>query len=222
MFEEDVSLMRRLPVYLLIDTSHSMRGAPIQAVNEGLRLLKDTLLDYPMAVEVAYLSVITFDTEARQVVPLISVVDLELPELVADGKSAMGAGLKLLNEILDRELILNAPERKGDYRPLVFIMTDGRPSDGWKRAAKTLRDRDLTRPATVVGLGCGPQADMEVLGQVADVALSISEATPESIHGFFLWVSQSIRSASISSSVTFGSNTVEPPPLPPDICRILL
>ena len=62
--------MRRLPVYLLLDTSGSMSGEPIQQVKNGVQMLVSALRQDPQALETAYLSVITFDTTAREVVPL--------------------------------------------------------------------------------------------------------------------------------------------------------
>jgi len=212
-----ISFSRRLPVYLVLDTSRSMRGEPIKMVNDGIRLLKDSLLNNPAAIEVAYLGVITFATEAQQIVPLTALTEFSPPELVAGGWSAMGAALTLLGEVLGREIIPNAPECKGDYRPIVFLMTDGRPSDGWKRAIKTLRER--ARIGVFVALGCGPGADLEVLAAIADVALSMQEVTPEKMNGFFKWISQSIGTASRTSS-TPASRTVDLPPLPPFISRI--
>jgi len=219
--EYDVSINRRLPIYLLLDTSRSMRGAPIQAVNAGLHSLKAILLNDPSAIEVVYISVITFSTEAEQVVPLTGLLVFSPPELSAGGWSAMGAALRLLNEVLDREIIPNTPARKGDYRPLVFLMTDGRPSDGWKRASKALRKRPHAKLANLIALGCGPKADMAVLAQVADVALSMEDTTAETIGPFFKWISQSIGTASLASSAADGG-IVDLPPLPSHIYRIVL
>ncbi|EDN3960136.1 tellurium resistance protein TerY, partial [Salmonella enterica subsp. enterica serovar Typhimurium] len=54
--------MRRLPVYLLLDTSGSMHGEPIEAVKNGVQTLLTTLKQDPYALETAYVSVITFDS----------------------------------------------------------------------------------------------------------------------------------------------------------------
>ena len=64
--------LRRLPVYLLLDTSGSMYGEPIEAVKNGVQTLLTTLKQDPYALETAYVSVITFDSSARQAVPLTS------------------------------------------------------------------------------------------------------------------------------------------------------
>src|SRR5579872_5263886 len=64
------STSRRLPIYLLVDTSHSMTGPPIEAVNNGLQEFAAVLRSDNHAVESAYISVITFHDTAQQIVPL--------------------------------------------------------------------------------------------------------------------------------------------------------
>src|ERR1700674_699651 len=113
--------VRRRPVYLLLDTSSSMFGAPIQAVQQGVTLIHRELLNNPHAIETVYLSVITFDTTAKQIVELPSGEDFTPPTLTADGNTALGSAITLLNESLDRELHANTEGRKGDYRPLIFM-----------------------------------------------------------------------------------------------------
>ncbi len=71
--------MRRLPVYLLLDTSGSMHGEPIEAVKNGVQTLLTTLKQDPYALETAYVSVITFDSTARQAVPLTDLPQFQSP-----------------------------------------------------------------------------------------------------------------------------------------------
>lgn len=65
--------MRRLPVYIVIDTSTSMRGEPIEAVKAGLNSLIESLRHDPYALETVCLSIITYDSKAEQVLPLTEV-----------------------------------------------------------------------------------------------------------------------------------------------------
>lgn len=80
--------MRRLPVYLLLDTSGSMYGEPIEAVKNGVQVLVSTLRQDPYALETAYLSIITFDSDARQVAPLTELASFQQPNLEANGGTA--------------------------------------------------------------------------------------------------------------------------------------
>lgn len=86
-------MSRRLPIYLLIDTSGSMTGEAIEAVRSGLQLLVSALRQDPYALETAYLSIITFDSEARQTVPLTDLPSFQLPTIQATGLTAMGSAL---------------------------------------------------------------------------------------------------------------------------------
>ena len=81
--------MRRLPVYLLLDTSGSMYGEPIEAVKNGVQVLVSTLRSDPYALETAYLSIITFNSTAQQVTPLTELANFQAPNLEASGCTAV-------------------------------------------------------------------------------------------------------------------------------------
>ena len=121
--------MRRLPVYLLLDTSGSMYGAPIEAVKNGVQTLISTLRSDPYALETAYISIITFNSSAQQITPLTELAAFQQPNIDASGCTALGGALELLSQKIDTEITKTTAEVKGDWRPLVFIMTDGEPTD---------------------------------------------------------------------------------------------
>ena len=73
--------MRRLPVYLVIDTSGSMRGESINAVNVGIQSMLNALRQDPYALESVYISIITFDNEAREIVPLTALEQFQFQDL---------------------------------------------------------------------------------------------------------------------------------------------
>ena len=121
--------MKRLPVYILLDTSGSMHGEPIEAVNNGMQMLINQLRQNPQAIETAYISIITFDSTAQQVIPLTDLASFQMIPLRATGVTALGDALKLTAQCIDREVVKTTMERKGDWKPIVFIMTDGVPTD---------------------------------------------------------------------------------------------
>src|SRR5258708_35779125 len=173
-----------------------MFGAPIQAVQQGVYLIHRELMNSPQAIETVYLSVITFSDSAKQLVPLTSVETFTPPTLTAEGNTALGAAITLLNDALDRELIANTEGRKGDYRPLIFLLTDGAPTDLWKEPVAALKLRSTNKIGTLVALGCGPNINTQTLKEITDNVLRISETNQESLQQFFKWVSSSIQKTS--------------------------
>ena len=162
--------MRRLPVYLLLDTSGSMSGEPIEAVKNGVQVLVSTLRQDPYALETAYISVITFESNAQQLVPLTDLASFQPPSISAGGGTSLGAGLKLLAECIDREVGKSTPEQKGDWKPLVFIMTDGGPTDQWQSGLAEFQRRKV---GITVACAAGGAADTNVLKQITEVVVQL-------------------------------------------------
>ena len=175
--EGDVlKVARRLPVYLLLDCSGSMSGEPIENVRQGVETLHSTLLSNPMAMDTAYLSVITFSNTAKVEVPLTSLVSFQPPQISADGLTAMGQALHLLLESVDRDVERKKSETaRGDYRPLVFLLTDGRPTDKdiFSEAVKQVRER---RWGQFVACAIG-KANVDRLLEITDSVLMMEDAT---------------------------------------------
>jgi uncharacterized protein YegL len=205
--------IRRLPVYILADVSGSMQGTPIESVNTGIRQLHRDLLGDPQAIESAYLAIITFADEAQQAVPLTEVALFQAPALTAGGATNLGAALRLLLDAFAQELVRTTAERKGDWRPLVFLLSDGAPTDAeWPQWAEQLRAR---RPANVIALACGDQADVAVLKQVTETVVMMRDMTPDAFKAFFKFVSASVKQTSEKvGALPDGAGITLPPPPP--------
>lgn len=210
--------MRRLPVYLLIDTSGSMKGEPIEAVNAGLQSLVSSLRRDPQALETAHLSIITFDREARLVLPLTPVSELQLPPIeIPDGGPTMtGAALELLCQRVDSEVRTHSTDVKRDWKPLLFIMTDGAPSDIQKYNEMVPECKKRTF-AAITACAAGMKAKIDALRELATSVVSLDTCDGATFAQFFQWVSASISSG--AQSVGVSSNLVLPPP--PDAISIL-
>lgn len=208
--------MRRLPVYLLLDTSGSMSGEPIEAVKNGVQLLVSTLRQDPYALETAFLSVITFDNDARQVTPLTELASFQPPPLKAQGTTALGAALGLLAERIDAEVVRTTANSKGDWKPLVFLMTDGSPTDDWKQGLDRLRQ---ARTGIIVACAAGQAADTRALQQLTEVVVRLDTADSNSIASFFKWVSASVSTGSQKVDTTRKEVTGlgDLPPPPPEV-----
>ncbi|MDT5157903.1 MAG: hypothetical protein QOC99_2708 [Acidobacteriota bacterium] len=205
--------MRKLPVYLLLDTSGSMMGEPIEAVKNGMQILVSALRQDPYALETAHLSVITFDTNVRQVVPLSELTSFNMPDIQATGVTSLGAALKLLAERSDAEVTKTTAEVKGDWKPMVFIMTDGGPTDDWQAGLAEFRKRKF---GIVVACAAGPGADTACLKQITDNVVTLDTADTSSLRAFFKWVSSSISTGSqkvdANGKEVGGISELPPPP----------
>lgn len=205
--------MRRLPVYLLLDTSGSMTGEPIEAVKNGVQMMMHSLRQNPQAIETAYVSIITFDSEARQIVPLTDLASFQMVDIKASGVTSLGAALCLLADKLGTEVSKTTLEQKGDWKPMTFIMTDGIPTDDWQAGFNKLKS---VNKGLVVGCAAGSGADDSVLKQITESVVRLDSADSESIAKFFQWVTASISTSSTrveeSGKEVTGLDQLPPPP----------
>lgn len=209
------STSRRLPIYVVIDISSSMSGAPIEAVNAGLRDFEAALRSDPHALETAYVSIITFESTAQQICPLTEAGLFKAPALDASGGTALGAALRKLGECFDSDLRPKAADHPGDWKPLVFLMTDGEPNDdGWRADAEQFKKRQTTLPANLIAVACGLHANVAVLKELTGMVLLMQDLGPESFRNLFQWVSQSVKVASKAAGqpATTGPQLPAPPP----------
>lgn len=212
--------MRRLPVYLLLDTSGSMYGEPIEAVKTGVQTLISTLRSDPYALETAYISIITFNTSAQQVVPLTELAAFQQPNMDASGCTAMGEALSLLAKKVDSEVTKTTAEQKGDWRPLVFILTDGEPTDDLNKGLSAFQSKKF---GMVVACAAGMGANTETLKRITENVVQLDTADAESLKAYFKWVSASISTSSKSVEDTGSEATSmsELPPPPPEVNIVL-
>lgn len=208
--------MRRLPVYLVLDTSGSMYGEPIEAVKNGVQTLISTLRSDPYALETAFISIITFNTNAQQVTSLTELASFQQPTIDAGGCTALGGALELLAQKIDAEVTKTTAEQKGDWKPLVFLMTDGEPTDDITHGLAEFRKR---KTGMVVACAAGTGSNTNTLKQITENVVSLDTADSATIKAFFKWVSASISTSSINLEKGEGetSDMSELPPPPPEV-----
>lgn len=211
--------VRRLPVYILLDTSGSMRGEPIHSVNVGLQAMLSALRQDPYALESVHLSIITFDVEAREYLPLTPLDEVKLGEVVVPdaGATFLGAALELLLQRVDRDIKKTTGDAKGDWRPLLFVMTDGSPSDlhAYREAIAEVKKRNF---GSILACAAGPKAKQEVLLELTDRVVTLDTMDSAAFSGFFKWVSASVAVGSSSAGV---SGQISLPPPPPEVQLVL-
>lgn len=197
-----------------------MYGEPIEAVRNGVQVLVSTLRQDPYALETAYLSIITFNDTAKQITPLTELAAFQQPNIDANGCTALGDALSTLARCVDTEVTKTTPEVKGDWKPLVFLMTDGQPTDNITKGLAEFKARKF---GTVVACAAGNGADVNTLKQITENVVSLDTADSTTIKAFFKWVSASIQTGSMKVEET-GSDvgTLSELPPPPAEVNIIL
>jgi uncharacterized protein YegL len=188
----------RCPCVLLLDVSGSMNGQPIAELNGGLVTFKDELAADALAMKRVELAIVTFGPTKVEL-PFTSATNFYPPSLSAQGDTPMGSAImQALDLVRDRK---NEYKQNGIsyYRPWVFLITDGGPTDAWKAAAEAVREGEASKQFAFFAIGV-KGANMEVLQQ-------ISAREPLSLDGLkfrqlFSWLSSSLRSVSRSTPGT--------------------
>lgn len=211
--------MRRLPVYFLLDTSGSMYGEPIQALNNALSGMINTLRADAQALDSLWISIITFDRDVQEVVPMTELVSFQLPEITCpeSGPTNMGQALDLLCQKVAIDIRKGSDTQKGDWRPLLFIMTDGSPSD-----LQTFRDAVPKVKAfnfgAIIGCAAGPKAKDSFLKEITDTVVHLDTADSSTLKSFFKWVSDTIEQGNKSMGTV---ETVALPPPPSELNLVI-
>lgn len=201
--------IRRLPVYLLLDCSGSMSGEPIEAVKQGIKALISELKGDPTALETACLSVITFDSSARQISPLTELMLFKEPTLSAGGATALGGALKVLADCVKNEVRTSTATQKGDWKPLVFLLTDGAPTDNLDEGIEAIKNVSV---GNIIACGAGANANANTLKKITNNVLMMNNLTSGDMAQYFAWVSGSIKASSKSIDAKPGEAVQLPPP----------
>lgn len=189
--------MRRLPVFFLIDVSESMVGYPITNVNSGMRKIITNLKSNPMALETAYISIIVFAGKAKLITPLTDLLSFTTPELHIGGGTALGNAMNFLMDEMERQIQSTTYEAKGDWKPIIFLFTDGTPTDNVISAITRWKSH-FKNKANLVAISIGNQADTTVLKKFTENVFIFNNTSSQSYSEFFNWISASIETKSIN------------------------
>lgn len=179
--------VRCLPTYLLIDISSSMR--PVQDVlNDAVVSFCTELVTATTISDLAHVSIIVFSTDATIALPITDIQRLtQLPELECGGVTNLSSAFRLVRQCIDRDIDLLNGNGLRVLRPVVFVLTDGLPTDAegwpdemWRGDYKQLVDKGWRRRPNVVSFGLG-NATIEVIREMStnpEAAFIVTEAGP--------------------------------------------
>ena len=189
----------RCPCILLLDISGSMQGAPIQALNDGLRAFKQDLIQDPLASRRVEVAVVTFNNEASVAEDFTTAEFFEPPNLQAGGQTFMGTGINKALDLLQARKAQYRANGIAYYRPWVFLITDGEPQGESKeqilRASERIREDENAKRVAFFAVGV-EGANIEALSAVA--VRAPMKLIGLNFREMFVWLSASMQKVSQS------------------------
>ena len=155
---------KSLVIFFLIDTSGSMKGKKMGELNTVMEELIPEIRRVGEADTEVKIAVLTFSTEVRWMYSNpIPIEDFEWARLRASGVTSMGAAFKELNHRMSRNSFLNSPSLS--FAPVIFLMTDGYPSDDYKEGLRELQTNSWYKFGLKAALGIGQEANDNILAE---------------------------------------------------------
>jgi uncharacterized protein YegL len=200
----------RCPCVLLLDTSGSMAGEPLEAMLDGLETFRFDLAVDPLAARRVEVAVVTFDNAVRVVQDFAAPDQWEVPALRAEGQTRMAAAIARALQLVEERKAAYRAYDIGYYRPWIFMVTDGEPqgepAEAVAAAARELRDAEAAKRVAFFAVGV-ENANLRRLAQ-------ISVRAPLRLKGLnfremFVWLSRSMQSVAHSRP---GDEIALPPP----------
>ena len=187
----------RQPLVLLVDTSGSM-SKDIEDVADGLRALREALVADSVARNRVEIAVVTFGGAVTAHGDFGEAALFEPPALTASGDTPMAEALEQALDLLEAKKLAYRASGLDYYRPLIFLVTDGEPTDlgRWPRAAQRLRDAERARKLVLLSVGTQTASFARLRELSPDRApLCLKEAQWGSM---FQWLSRSLQARSRS------------------------
>ena len=167
--EREIVVLPKLlcPCILLLDTSATMKGFPIAALNDGLEVFQKEIQQDELTRERLEIAIITFGEGGVQVPQdFVTADQFQAPVLTASGNAPIGRAINLALDMLHDRKALYRKNHIRYYRPLVFMITCSNPSDEWQRAARRLHVEEKRREVVFFAIGA-TGVSMHILAQIS-------------------------------------------------------
>lgn len=189
---------QRCPCLLLLDTSGSMQGSPISELNKALETFKQELMSDSMAMQRVEIGIVSFGPV--QILSHFQTADTFIPpQLNASGNTPMGEAIETGLEMLESRKHTYKQAGISYYRPWIFLITDGGPTDNWQRAAELVRAGDNSEKKQFNFFAVGVEgANMSILSQICSPSRPPMKLQGLSFRELFVWLSASLGGVSRS------------------------
>ena len=185
----------RCPCLLLLDTSYSMQGNPIQALNKGLIAYKDELSEDSLAMKRVETAIVTFGGSVQVNTTFCTTENFQPPSLEPQGNTPMGAAINEGLEMIRQRKEEYRQNGISFYRPWVFLITDGAPTDEWSHTASLIKEGEDSKAFAFFAVGV-EGANMEILKQISvREPLKLDSLKFQEL---FVWLSNSMKAVSQS------------------------
>lgn len=191
--------MRKLPVFFLIDVSESMVGEPLEWVKKGMEYLIRSLKSNPYALDTVWIEIIGFAGKAKTIEAYEELPMFYPPDFPVGGGSAIGQGLEQLMSRMDKHVKRSTPTTKGDWKPLVFIFSDGQPTDNYEKNLERWENNYKSKSQTLIAT-LGDCVETGLLDRIAHEAVKLEECNENSFESYFKWMTDSIVKSSVQVS----------------------
>lgn len=191
--------MRKLPVFFLIDVSESMVGEPLELVRKGMESLIRNLKKNPYALETVWIEIVAFAGKAKVIEPYEELSLFYPPDFPVGGGTALGQGLKCLMNEIDANVKESNANEKGDWKPLVFIFTDGQPTDDYESIVSEWEISYKKKCITVIST-LEECCSNDLLNRIASDAIMLDGPKDVSFESYFKWITDSIVRSSTNVS----------------------
>ena len=204
--------MRRLPIYLLINTSSAISNETLRNFNDCIKLLIETLQEDPYALETAHISIITFDNTITKLCSLSPLSSFKIPSIkLGRNESSLEYIFLQLSPIIDDELIKTTSEKIGDWKPLVFIFSD---NDSVINITREEAESIYHKCGRIIVCTNKDSINGENYKNITETILSIESLDKLTIKSLFRWVSESID---VGDKVDCYEIELELPPPPSSV-----
>jgi uncharacterized protein YegL len=201
-FLDETNHNRRCPCVLLLDTSASMSGSPIELLNRALPTFRQELLEDPTAKKSVELAVITFGGTPAVIQHWTDVEGMVTPVLTTNGTTPLGPAMQMAVDMIEARRALYVQKAISSFVPWMFILTDGQPDSGPELTTAIQRVTSLREAAPggkapkLVVFACSTDPDPAITGRLKAITPKVFELHNMAFRELFVWLSASLKSVS--------------------------